>query len=241
MRTAVISDIHANLEALKQVLIDIEKSNIDETICLGDIIGYGPEPEQVVAMIRDHNIPTVMGNHELAVIDQNYLSLFNPLARKSLIRTIELLSEETINFIFGLEPFLIRNECRFVHGFPPDSAEMYLFQVPEEDLLLTFKKMKERICFLGHTHSLEIIGFDGQIAARAPLTRRITSLDSDHKYIINVGSVGQPRDGNNRSKYVIWDSLNESIEVKFLHYDIVSVVDKIIAAGLPVEHALRLL
>ena len=75
MRMAVISDIHGNLEAFKQVLMDIGKSNIDDTICLGDNIGYGPEPEQVVAMIKDHNIPTVMGNHELAVIDQNYLSL----------------------------------------------------------------------------------------------------------------------------------------------------------------------
>ena len=99
MRIAVISDIHANQDAFKQVLMDIGKSNIDNTICLGDNIGYGPEPEKVIAMLKDHNIPTVMGNHELAVIDRNYLSLFNPLARKSLLRTIELLSEETINFI----------------------------------------------------------------------------------------------------------------------------------------------
>ena len=237
----MISDIHGNLEAFKQVLMDIGKSDIDDMICLGDNIGYGPEPEQVVDMIKDHNIQTVMGNHELAVIDQNYLSLFNPLARKSLLKTIELLSEETINFISGLQPFLNRYECRFVHGFPPDSAAMYLFQVPEDELLLTFKQMKERICFLGHTHRLEIIDFNGQIVTRAPLTESITSLDSDHKYIINIGSVGQPRDGNNCAKYVIWDTLNDNIEVKFIPYDIVSVIEKIIAAGLPIEHAVRLL
>ena len=241
MRIAVISDIHANQDAFKQVLMDIGKSNINNTICLGDNIGYGPEPEQVVAMLKDHNIPTVMGNHELAVIDQNYLSLFNPLARKSLLRTIELLSEETINFISGLEPFLIRYECRFVHGYPPDSAAMYLFQFSEDELLLTFKQMKERICFLGHTHRLEIIDFNGQIVTRAPLTESITSLDRDHHYIINIGSVGQPRDGNNCAKYVIWDSLNDNIEVKFIPYDIVSVIDKIIATGFPIEHAVRLL
>ena len=241
MRMAVISDIHANLEAFKQVLMDIGKSNIDNTICLGDNIGYGPEPEQVVAMIKDHNIPTIMGNHELAVIDQNYLSLFNPLARKSLLRTIELLSKESINFISGLEPFLIRYECCFVHGFPPDSATMYIFQVSEDELLLTFKQMKERICFLGHTHRLEIIDFNGQIVTRAPLTKSITSLDRDRQYIINIGSVGQPRDGNNCAKYVIWDTLNDNIEIKFIPYDIVSVIDKIIAAGLPTEHAVRLL
>lgn len=241
MRMAVISDIHANPEAFKQVLIDIGKSNIDNTICLGDNIGYGPEPEQIVAMINDHNIPTVMGNHELAVIDRKYLSLFNPLARKSLLKTIESLSEESINFISGLEPFLVRYECRFVHGFPPDSASIYLFQVSEDELLLTFKQMKERICFLGHTHRLEIIDFNGQIVTRAPLTKSITSLDRNRQYIINIGSVGQPRDGNNCAKYVIWDTLNDNIEVKFIPYDIVSVIDKIIAAGLPIEHAVRLL
>jgi len=240
MRMAVISDIHANLEAFKQVLMDIGKSNIDNTICLGDNIGYGPEPEQVVAMLKDHNIPTIMGNHELAVIDQNYLSLFNPLARKSLLKTIELLSEETINFISGLEPFLIRYDCRFVHGFPPDSAAMYLFQVSEDKLLLTFKQMKEKICFLGHTHRLEIIDFDGQIVTHAPLTNSITNLNRNHQYIINIGSVGQPRDGNNCAKYVIWDTINNNIEVKFIPYDIVSVIEKIIAAGLPIEHAVRL-
>lgn len=241
MRMAVISDIHANLEAFKQVLMDIGKSNIDNMICLGDNVGYGPEPEQVVTMIKDHSIPTVMGNHELAVINQKYLSLFNPLARKSLLRTIELLSEETINFISGLEPFLIRYECRFVHGFPPDSAAMYLFHVSEDELLLTFKQMKERICFLGHTHRLEIIDFNGQTVTHAPLTKSIISLDKNRQYIINIGSVGQPRDGNNCAKYVIWDTLIDNIEVKFIPYDIVSVIDKIISAGLPTEHAVRLL
>ncbi|HAY38520.1 MAG TPA: metallophosphoesterase [Desulfobacteraceae bacterium] len=241
MRMAVISDIHGNLEAFKQVLMDIGKSDIDDMICLGDNIGYGPEPEQVVAMIKNHNIQTVMGNHELAVLDQNYLSLFNPLARKSLLRTTKLLSEETINFISGLEPFLSRYECRFVHGFPPDSASIYLFQVSEDELLLTFKQMKERICFLGHTHRLEIIDFNGEIVTHASLTNSITTLNRDHKYIINIGSVGQPRDGNNSAKYVIWDSLNDTIEVKFIPYDIVSVIEKIIAAGLPIEHAVRLL
>ena len=100
--------------------------------------------------------------------------------------------------------------------------------------------MKERICFLGHTHRLEIIDFNGQIVTRAPLTESITSLDRDHQYIINIGSVGQPRDGNNCAKYVIWDSLNDNIELKFIPYDIVSVIEKIIAAGLPIEHAVRL-
>jgi len=241
MRLAVISDIHANLEAFEQVLIDIDKSNIDSTVCLGDNIGYGPDPEQVVSMIKNHNIPSVMGNHELALVEPSYLSLFNPLARKSLLKTMDLLSEETIHFISGLKPFLIRYECRFVHGFPPDSATLYLFQIPEDELLLTFKRMEEKICFLGHTHRLEIIDFNGQIVSRVPLTKNIIRLDRERQYIVNIGSVGQPRDGNNCAKYVIWDSSEYNIEIKFIPYNIVSVVDKILSSGFPIEHAIRLL
>lgn len=241
MRVAVISDIHGNLEAFEQVLIDIGRSNIDSTVCLGDNIGYGPEPEQVVSMIKAHNIPSVIGNHELALIEPSYLSLFNPLARRSLLKTMELLSEETIHFISGLEPFLIRYECRFVHGFPPDSATMYLFQISEDELLFMFKQMKEKICFLGHTHRLGIIDFNGQMVSRVSLTNNIISLNRNHKYIVNTGSVGQPRDGDNCAKYVIWDSSKYNIEIKFIPYDIVSVVNKIITTGFPVEHAIRLL
>lgn len=241
MRVAVISDIHANLEAFKQVLIDIDKSNIDHVICLGDNIGYGPEPNPVVTLIKERHIPSVMGNHELAVIDQDYLDWFNPLARKSLLRTIELLSEETMHFISGLKPFLIHYHCRFVHGFPPDSSTIYLFQASKDELRLAFEEMRERICFTGHTHNLEIIEFNDQIIKCMPLTQGIIRLNEKSQYIINTGSVGQPRDGNNCAKYVIWDTLDDSIEVKYIPYDTVSVVNKIIAVGLPREHAIRLL
>jgi len=241
MRIAVISDIHANLEAFEQVLIDIGKSDIDTTVCLGDNIGYGPDPETVVSMIRDRDIPSVMGNHELAVIDQNFLTWFNPLARRSLLKTTEMLSEKTIRFIHGLKPFMIYDEYRFVHGFPPDSATTYLFHVAEDELLHTFKQMKEKICFLGHTHRLEIIGFNGRSITRSPLTQSVVNLNSANQYIVNTGSVGQPRDGDNHAKYVILDTGKNSIEVKFIPYDIASVVNKIIEAGLPTEHAVRLL
>lgn len=241
MRLAVISDIHANLEALQQVLIDIDGSNIDRVVCLGDNIGYGPDPEPVVTAINDLNIPSVIGNHELAVTDPTYLTWFNPLARKSLLLTRELLSDKTIQFISELKPFLTLFECRFVHGFPPDSATIYLFQVSGEELQRTFNQIKERICFVGHTHRLEIIEFNGDIITRSPLAKKIINLNRDHRYIINAGSVGQPRDGNNHAKYVVWDSEEDNIEVKYIPYDIASVFDKIIEAGLPKKHAVRLL
>lgn len=241
MRMAVISDIHGNLEALEQVLTDIEGSDIDRMVCLGDSIGYGPEPEQVVSMIHDRHIPSVLGNHELAVIDRKLLTWFNPLARRSLLKTIEMLSEKTINFISSLKPFMIFDGYRFVHGYPPDSATTYLFQIGEDELLQTLKWMKEKICFVGHTHRLEIIGFNGKSITRSPLIQNILHLNSTDRYIINIGSVGQPRDGDNNAKYIILDTEKSSIEVKFIPYDIASVVSKIIEAGFPTEHAIRLL
>ncbi|MEJ2658840.1 MAG: metallophosphoesterase family protein [Desulfobacterales bacterium] len=238
---AVISDIHGNLEAFKQVLINIDGSDVDRIVCLGDIIGYGPEPEQVVTMINDHHIPSILGNHELAVIDQNYLTWFNPLARRSLLKTIGLLSKKAIHYISKLKPFMIYDEYRFVHGFPPDSPTTYLFQIAEDELLRTFKQMKEKICFVGHTHRLEIINFNGTSVTRSPLTRSIVNLNRANRYIVNIGSVGQPRDGDNHAKYIILDTEKNNIEVKCISYDIASVVNKIIAAGFPTEHAIRLL
>ncbi len=241
MRMAVLSDIHGNLEALEQVLADIEGSDIDRIVCLGDSIGYGPEPEGVVSMIHDRHIPSILGNHELAVIDQNLLTWFNPLARRSLLKTIEMLSEKTIDFISGLKPFMTFDGYRFVHGYPPDSATTYLFQIGEDGLRQTFKQMKEKICFVGHTHRLEIIGFNDKAITRSLFIQNIVHLNNTDRYIINIGSVGQPRDGDNHAKYVILDTEKNSVEVKFVPYDIASVVNKIIEAGLPTEHAVRLL
>ena len=240
MRLAVISDIHGNLEAFKEVLSDIDKCRIDTVVCLGDNIGYGPEPDQVVSLIRERNIPCVLGNHELGVIDPEYLSWFNSNARKSLKITAQLLSAENMHFISGLEPALICYECRFVHGFPPDSATTYLFEISKEDLLNVFDQAKEKLCFIGHTHTLEIISFDGHTLKHSVLTKTTQTLHKDHQYIINIGSVGQPRDGNNNAKYVIWDRSEYSLEVKFIPYDINRVVQKIQAAGLPAEHGTRL-
>ena len=241
MRVAIISDIHGNLDAFGQVLNDIDASGVDTVVCLGDNVGYGPEPEQVIRQVRARKIPCVMGNHERAVSDRAHLNWFNPSARISLQKTITMLSEESINYINGMKSSLVLYQSRFVHGFPPDSTDIYLFQVPDHTLNQTFKEMKERRCFVGHTHELKLIGFDGKVSQRIPLKKEIiTHLDKDRKYIINVGSVGQPRDGNNNAKYVIWNTSEDSLEVRFVPYDIAAAVGKILAAGLPRVHADRL-
>jgi len=240
MRLAILSDIHANDDALFKVLADIDRSEVTHIFCLGDIIGYGPEPEKSISLIRRRNIPTLTGNHELAVLEPEYMEWFNPDAVVSIEKTITLLSDESKRYIGGLKPFMVEFNCRFVHGFPPDSSLTYLTFVSESELKHTFADMKENICFLGHTHTLEIVSYNGSSVKRSPLHRGITHLRTDNQYIINVGSVGQPRDGNNAAKYVIWDTATHTVEVRFVPYNIQKVADKILEIGLPEVHARRL-
>ena len=122
MRLAVFSDTHGNFDAFVEVLKDIDRSAVDEMISLGDNIGYGPEPDRVIKKLKELDIPSVKGNHELAIEDQEYLNWFNPAARKSLIKTRKLLSKTSIEHISHFKPFITSNDCRFVHGFPPDSS-----------------------------------------------------------------------------------------------------------------------
>lgn len=240
MKLAIISDIHGNFDAFQKVLEDIDAACINQLVCLGDCIGYGAEPEDVVSEVRRRQIPTIMGNHELAACNNRQLDWFNPMARRSIIKTLTLLSAKSMNFIAELPNSRVINECRCVHGYPPDSVRTYLFQKKPYQLLKTFKDMKERICFVGHTHDLEIIDFDGKQVERRILGEGPTILNPEHKYIVNVGSVGQPRDGNNKAKYAIYDPKRNQIDVRFIVYDIASAAAKIKTAGLPKSHADRL-
>ena len=233
MRLAVISDIHGNLEALLRVLEDIQASHVDRTICLGDNVGYGPEPELVVRQIRDHQIPCVVGNHELALIDRTYLDWFNPLAQQSVLLTAELVSPDTLDYCRALPKSITIDNCLCVHGCPPESALTYIFEPPAVELANIVQRMTQRICFVGHTHLLEIFEYNGLIINNSPIKSNTVHLRSDHKYIINVGSVGQPRDGSNAAKYIIWDDESQVLEVRFVSYDIAATAEKILQMGWP--------
>jgi predicted phosphodiesterase len=241
MRIAILSDIHGNMEAFKEVVADLKQADIDGLISLGDNIGYGPESHLVMAQIMKHRIPSIMGNHELAVTDRAFLELFNDRARQSMLKTISQLSNKCIEYICLLEPFMVSQGCRFVHGFPPASITDYQHQISSERLRRTFREMKEKICFTGHTHFLEMIENDGRTLSRTPLHQGLIRLDQNYKYIINAGSVGQPRDGNNNAKYLIWDDTAYMVEVRYVPYDVQAVIKKILQAGFPRANAQRLL
>ena len=240
MRVAIISDIHGNLEAFKEVLKDIDEADIEAIACLGDNVGYGPDPEDVVKLLRERDIPCVMGNHELAIVNPEYMSWMNPVALESVILTKQYLSEEALASLETLAPSMSFHGSLCVHGCPPDSITTYHFELSRSEIKDLLVAMPEEVCFVGHTHDLEIISFDGKKVRVAPLREGMITLKKDHKYMINVGSVGQPRDGNNNAKYVIWNVSSGSLDVRFVPYNIAATADKILELGFPEFNAERL-
>jgi len=239
MRIAFLSDIHGNLEAFCRVLEDVNGQDTDAVVCLGDCVGYGPEPEQVVRLLYEEKIPSVLGNHEEAIMNEELLSWFNPHARRALIRTREMLSADTLKAIGTWPRCLVFHDVLCVHGFPPDSVRRYLFEVDDFEMAAVLRNMPQKMCCVGHTHLLEVVGYDGARLKRSVPSRGAVSLDRG-KHIVNVGSVGQPRDGDNRAKYVIWDAALHRIEVRFVSYDIARTARRILEVGMPEVYAWRL-
>ena len=235
-----MSDIHGNLTALKRVLTDIDRSQIDSIVCLGDNVGYGPEPEAVIRRIRERNIPCVKGNHELGVCDSDYLEWFNYLARSTILLTRKILSPEAVSFCDQLPTAMVKKGCLCVHGCPPDSPLTYIFELSDIGLITAFHNIDQQICFVGHTHVLEMYSYNGKQLKRQVLDRNKASIEKNSQYIVNVGSVGQPRDGNNNSKYVIWDDMECTLEVRYVPYDIDNTANKILELGWPEFLATRL-
>ncbi len=241
MKIALVSDIHANMDAFEAVLADIDRVKAEAVFSLGDNIGYGAEPERVIQTLQDRRIPSVVGNHELAARRPGFLDWFNPTARQSLSMTFQQLSAASLKWISGLPMHRQVGDGRLVHGFPPDSATLYLFQMPGAEKCRALQDIPERICFVGHTHLLELIRLDGGSLADVRFVEGLNRLEPALKFFVNIGSVGQPRDGDLRAKYVVWDPDADTLEMRCVPYDSRAAAAKIIAAGLPEAHARRLL
>jgi predicted phosphodiesterase len=242
MRLAVISDIHGNYRALQAVIKDLDHQRIDTTISLGDTIGYGPEPEEVVRLLMSRSINSIMGNHELALISSPYYAGLNPTARESLDLTRLLLSKASLEWLETLPSFTLQHDTRFVHGCPPASITTYLFNPSDTRLERIFLSYPERVCFAGHTHTLDnfVKPRSGKIQQNR-LETGIVRLEKEHRYLIIPGSVGQPRDTHsNKAKYAIWDHDHETIELRAIAYDVASTVKLIHERGFPSQNALRL-
>lgn len=240
MKVALLADIHANLEAFQAVLDDIDRSGADQVVSLGDNIGYGPDPNEVVSLLRDRQILSIMGNHELVLAAPRYIKWFNAGARVSVEKSLQMITADTREFSAKLPSSADIESAHIVHGFPPASPTLYLFQIKPLRLERYFASHAQSLCFVGHTHFLEAVSHDGQTIQRAPLKEGFFPMQADHSYIINIGSVGQPRDGDPCAKYVIWDTEKHRLNVKFIAYDVERVAAKILRAGLPRQNADRL-
>jgi len=233
MRYAVISDIHGNLEALKSVLKSIKKNGVDEILCLGDIVGYGPNPNECVERIKKMGIKTVVGNHDYVMVDDSWLEHFNPAAKLAALWTKALLKSENLQYLACL-PFTVRlPDILLVHGSPIKPGRFhYIFNAIEA--LSQLNGFQEKICFVGHSHYPAIFTSDGDVFKDG------AELKDSVRYIINVGSVGQPRDKNPSACYGLLDTDSLTFSLVRIDYYIKKTAKKIMKAGLPVFLAERL-
>ncbi len=239
MRILVISDVHANYTALEAVLKDA--GTVDETWCLGDIVGYGPDPNAVVEEIRDiPNLTCILGNHDMAAIGKIPLEVFNAEARRTLEYHEKVLSASNMDFLRSLPSNLkVRGEVSIVHGSPRDSVWEYILNTLSARL--NFDHFTTPWCFVGHSHlqCMFQLDTDTDRVSLAPI-RAGEHFPLRPRAIINPGSVGQPRDRDPRAAYAIYDTDGTIWEPRRVMYNIPEVQQRIREAHLPEKHAIRL-
>ena len=237
MRIAYISDVHANLEALEAVFRDIEQQKVQNIYFMGDVVGYGANPNECAELIMNNCDLSIAGNHDHAALGITDISVFNERAAEAIMWTFEVMNEATSNFL-DKQPFTREIESQGVflaHGSPYD-PEDWLYVLTMEDVERSLEAQDSRICLVGHSHRPFVAErtADGELMIH-PMW---VSLTEGSRYIMNVGSVGQPRDRDPRSSYMIID--DEMAELVRVEYDIALAQKKILDAGLPEQLARRL-
>ena len=239
MHYAILADIHANLAAFEAVLGDIEKKGgVDEIWCLGDIVGYGPSPSQCIELLRKYNHVCVVGNHDLAAIGKMELSYFNPYAATACQWTAGQLSRDDIRYLERLPLTLEKGEFLLAHGSPADPALEYVMST--SIAARNFEFLKLPYCLVGHTHVPAAFREEEGECLSVGLSPGIGMVLGKHRMIINPGGVGQPRDGDPRAGYAIYDDEGRVLRLYRIEYDISATQDKMMKAGLPVHLITRL-
>lgn len=238
MRTLIISDVHANLAALEAVLS--AATPFDSAWCLGDLVDYGPDPNECVERIR--NLPRltcITGNHEAAVLEMLAIESFNGDARKSALWTAKQLTDENRQFLLGLPETAAVSQVSLAHGSPRFPVWEYVLDT--QTAAENFHHFETPICFVGHSHIPLIFYKNGfEHGTEYLILKDQNVLHLEGKSIINPGSVGQPRDGDPRASFAIFDTDTNTWQQYRVEYDIKSVQKRIRDAGLPHNHANRL-
>jgi predicted phosphodiesterase len=237
-RILVISDIHANLTALEAVLADA--GDFDTVWCLGDLVGYGPDPNECIARVRGlPDLVCLLGNHDAAALGQIDVEGFNAEARLSVFWMQQQLSQESLAFLKQLPEILVINQATLVHGSPRNPVWEYILD--PRTALKNFDHFRTDFCFVGHTHLPIIYQLDeNQSEINLIMPDLGYPFKMTPRMILNPGSVGQPRDRNPQAAYAIFDPEKPIWESRRVTYDISSVQERILQAGLPMRHALRL-
>lgn len=239
MRYAILSDVHANLDALEAVLEDVAREGVERIVCLGDFVGYGPEPNECVERLRPLVQIALVGNHDLAAVGRLNSDHFNLYARIALEWTRQHLSPSTRAYLESLPPRVEAQGVLFVHASPRDPVEEYILDpVTADD---NFRCEPFDICFFGHSHLPVWFVHDGKRTELRFLPPKTpVRLEGGARHLVNVGSVGQPRDGDPRAAYLVYDAEQRTAELRRIPYPVERVQRKMQAAELPKPLWLRL-
>jgi diadenosine tetraphosphatase ApaH/serine/threonine PP2A family protein phosphatase len=236
-RFAILGDIHANLEALRAVMDDARSQSVTDFVCVGDVVGYNADPVACVRIIRDELCsPAVRGNHDHYCSHEEELDDFQPLAASAIAWTRRQLSAEDAQWLRILPLFRAIGGFTVVHS-TLDVPERWGYVFDTLDAEAHFTYQKTPLCFHGHTHIPLVFEKRKEIERTQP---EKVVLTPGCKYFINTGSVGQPRDGDPRSSYVIYDTNARIVTFRRIDYDVTTAMEKIRQAGLPERLAIRL-
>jgi len=233
-----MSDVHCNLEALQECLKVCERRKVDRILFIGDAVGYGASPNQCVSLLRKEADIMLAGNHDYGAVGKTDTNYFNIYAREAIEWTSRVLNPDNFNFLRSMPLVYEEDDMLFVHSTPESPAD-WDYIMDADDIVRNFRSFDKKICFVGHSH-VPIIFIEnekGEIHIEA--TNRLT-ISKRCKYIINVGSIGQPRDGDPRASFGIYDTDLREFELVRAEYDIKRSQEKILLAGLPAFLASRL-
>jgi diadenosine tetraphosphatase ApaH/serine/threonine PP2A family protein phosphatase len=238
MRYAIIADIHANLAAFRAVLEDIgHQGKADRIWCLGDVVGYGPDPHECIDLLQQTNHICVAGNHDWAAIGKIGITEFNPDAAAACQWTTRQLTPADVAYLGTLPLVIEQGEFTLVHGSPREPIWEYLTSISVAGENFAF--FKTRYCLVGHSHVPLVFTKSKSGVSAGQLPGYGATLGKE-RLIINPGAVGQPRDGDPRASYVIYNSEAKTVKHYRVPYDIRATQDKMVAHGLPIRLVARL-
>jgi predicted phosphodiesterase len=240
MRYAIIADIHANLAAFKAVLDHIEcQGGVEEIWCLGDVVGYGPDPCQCIELLRRHKHVCVAGNHDWAAIGKLATSEFNPDAAIACRWTAQQLGSGDVKYLESLTEVIQKGDFTLAHGSPRQPIWEYLISVSSAKE--NFAYFQSRFCLVGHSHMPIVFKYDEiDACSSSKLAPNVRLALGKSRLIINPGAVGQPRDGDPRASYVIYDKETGMVRLRRVSYDIGITQARMVKHNLPIRSVARL-